>query len=106
MSVGPMMACGHSANAEQTMSDGTTRPACVICIGIDPGASTVVEPPSLDGRKARCSYNRTNEPGKRGGGRSGTTCSGEVDSHIDLAFFEHRPGEPFDLFYCGCRGWD
>ena len=29
-----------------------------------------------------------------------------VPSSSDLWFFEHRPDEEYDLYYCGCWGWD
>ena len=77
------MQCGHTANAHQ---DG--KPVCVICIGIDAGATIVAEKPDLTGRKAKC------------------ICGAEVDSSYDLAFFEHRPDQEHDGYYCGCMGWD
>lgn len=80
-----MMACGHSAN-------GVNRgaPVCVICVGIVPGARQVVTAPDLAGRIAQCSYG-DHRP---------------VPSSIALPFFEYRPSEPEDLYYCGCFGWD
>jgi len=85
----PLMECGHTANAK----DGDGNPVCVICIGINQGA-TVVERvrPSLVGRKARCGYYHT--------------CGSERDSSFDLAFFEHKDDQEHDEFYCGCYGWD
>lgn len=29
-----------------------------------------------------------------------------VDSSWDLAFFQHKPNEEYDEYYCGCYGWD
>ena len=81
-----MMGCGHSANAKN--EDG--GPVCAICVGLDPRATVIVEPPNLSGRKAHCSYG----------------AHAIVDSSIDLAFFEHRPDVPEDVYYCGCYGWD
>ena len=43
----------------------------------------------LEGRKAKCSY----------GGSI-------VDSSWGLAFFQHKPNEEYDEYYCGCYGWD
>lgn len=81
-----LLKCGHAANA--TTEDG--KPCCAICIGISDGATEVEEKqPSLKGRQAKCSYCRT-----------------IVKSSLSLAFFEHRPDDRFDDFYCGCRGWD
>ena len=79
-----LMKCGHAANAHQ---DG--KPVCVICVGIDAGATVVEEKPDLTGRKARCS-----------------DCGSEVDSSFNLAFFEYRPEQETDSYYSGCRGWD
>ena len=83
-----LMQCGHTANAHQ---DG--KPVCVICIGIDAGATVIVEKPDLTGRKARCSY-------------YGSKCQNERGSDYNLAFFEHRPNQEHDGYYCGCWGWD
>ena len=27
-------------------------------------------------------------------------------SSLDLAFFQYRPDEEYDFYYCGCIGWD
>jgi hypothetical protein len=79
----PLMMCGHAANATHNGD-----PACVICVGIDPGALVIdASPPDLTGRLAKCSY-----------------CGSERPSSTDLPFFEHR--ESGDYYYCGCRGWD
>lgn len=88
----PLMGCGHSANGTLKGRDGEPdRPACAICAGIVPGASIVVEKPSLEGRRSRCLYNPT---------------ASEVDSAWSLPFFSHRPENPYDEHYCGCMGWD
>ena len=83
-----LMTCGHVANCKQVLSDGTRIPACTIC-----GCSTIAEEkPSLDGRKARCFY---------------CSCKKEpVDSNYRLAFFEYKPSEEYDKYYCGCYGWN
>ena len=39
-----------------------------------------------------------------GGGKYG--CKGQVPSDPNLAFFEARPDQELDRFYCGCFGWD
>lgn len=75
-----MMACGHTANG--TLANG--EPCCAIC-----SCTEVVKKPLLEGRKARCSY-----------------CGKETDSNYGLAFFEFRPEKEYDLYYCGCEGWD
>lgn len=79
-----MMKCGHSANAT-TKIDDKNAPACAIC-----GCIEVLEIPiDLTGRKAKCTY-----------------CNGEVDSRLNLAFFEYCSDKPFDRYYCGCMGWN
>ena len=81
----PLMGCGHAANGRTNTGD----PVCVICYGIVDGATEVVPSPNLEGRVARCS-----------------DCKGEVTSDLSLAFFEYRPDDSWDCYYCGCRGWN
>lgn len=76
-----IMKCGHIANAETP--DG--KPACAICGCFD----IADEQPILRNRKARCSY-----------------CGKEVDSNFNLPFFEFKPAEEYDSYYCGCGGWN
>lgn len=80
----PLMRCGHAANATRN-----GEPVCVICIGINPGATTPADPPDLDGREALCIY-----------------CGRTTPSTTRLAFFEHRPCHDQDRYYDGCFGWD
>lgn len=95
-----ILRCGHAANA----TDGSGRPSCAICC-----CSDVAEhQPTLTGRRARCRHfghvcsGRGTPPEQRG-----RPCVSERPSDPGLlAFFEHRPGEPFDRYYCGCWGWD
>lgn len=84
----PMMMCGHAANATNALNE----PACAICVGIDAGAEIVNDsPPDLSGREAICSYG----------------CKHSIrSSSTNLAFFEHRPQAQYDVYYCGCWGWD
>ena len=90
MSLLPMMKCGHRANATRARIDGSPVPVCVICAGITVDALLVDEnPPELTNRKAICAC-----------------CDKISDSTKDLAFFEHRPKLPYDLYYCGCKGWN
>lgn len=92
----PMMKCGHAAQGLLRRPEGDI-PACVICAP-DPDAYTVDDtPPDLTGRRAKCSYRKR---------RDGQLCTSEVDSSPNEAFFEYRPDEPFDRYYCGCWGWD
>lgn len=79
-----MMKCGHAANAV----DVRGNPVCVICAGIDHGASIPVEGPDLHGRIAEC-----------------TSCDKTTDSDLKLAFFEyHGEGSRHATDICGvCR---
>lgn len=95
----PMMACGHRSNASGSkVVDGVRvefKHTCAICDCFDVADSS----PDLTGRKARCSY--------YGKSVRGRICTGEADStKPGIAFFEHRPTETYDRFYCGCFGWD
>lgn len=107
-----VMKCGCTAQAVQTMPDGTKRPVCFPCHGIVPGADELADvAPSLDGRRSRCAYY------KPALGRCPTTrhsrrgdipgdYPGETDSSWKLPFFRHQPEKPFDEHFCGCWGWD
>jgi hypothetical protein len=81
-----LMSCGHQANGEH---EG--RPVCVICFGIHPGADTYMEePPDLRTRMAVCPD-------------CGQT---RLSATPSLPFFQYRPDQETDSFYCGCRGWN
>lgn len=85
----PMMMCGCSSNAT-VVRDGKSVPCCAVCAGIREGWDKVnPDPPKLDKRQAECAY-----------------CNTRVVSNPHLAFFEYKPTEQYDKFYCGCRGWD
>lgn len=80
-----MMKCG--CVAQGTVNLGPNRsmvPGCLIhsCIEEMPV-------PDLTGRTAKCAY----------GGN-------EVPSNPELPFFEYKPEEKHDKYYCGCFGWD
>jgi hypothetical protein len=80
----PVMKCGHAANAVTQFGD----PTCVICIGIDSGASIVASQPDLTGRMMRCYC--TKPP---------------ISSNRNEAFFEYRgPGSRHATDMCkNCR---
>jgi hypothetical protein len=80
----PMMGCGHAANSIDTK---TGAPSCAICVGIHPGADTIVTGYALNDRMMSC-------------------CGAEVPSDPKAAFFQHRPTKATDSFYCGHAGWD
>lgn len=84
-----LMECGCASTGY--LNGDKTKPVCVPCYGIRIGADRVAKvQPDLKGRIAKCAYN----------------CGSQVESSIQLAFFEWKPEEPFDAYYCGCRGWD
>lgn len=93
----PMMACGHSANAELTAVGGVTLDTPVACCAICGCTDLAPAAPDLTGRTARCSY-RTR--------RDGRPCTSEQPSSTRLAFFTHHPEREHDEFYCGCWGFD
>lgn len=98
-----IMQCGHAPNAKNSEGD----PVCVICVGIHPGWNLEDKnPPSFSGREACCAYA---SPGKYGPSWKGETRGGRhcvQPSNSSLPFFESRPNDEFDYFYCGCFGWD
>lgn len=86
----PLMRCGHVAQATRASDQA---PVCVICYGINDGADKVqISLPNLEGRKAKCAYLQP--------------CKSEENSSFTLAFFEYKPNQEYDLYYCGCHGWD
>ena len=86
-----MMHCGHVANGQT--EDG--KLCCTICYGVYPGADiTLDSTPEFKNRQAKCNYN--NQVGD---------CKSIVPSRLGLPFFEHKPDEDFDRYYCGCFGW-
>uniref|UniRef100_A0A6M3IUC1 Uncharacterized protein n=1 Tax=viral metagenome TaxID=1070528 RepID=A0A6M3IUC1_9ZZZZ len=105
-----MMKCGHSANGKRKIGNIWTD-CCLICIGLDPKAKIIDEaPPDLNERKARCSYFDSIPKGRNHesnyGCKRGNPCLCEQSSSDKLPFFEHKPNNEYDKFYCGCWGWD
>lgn len=84
-----LMKCGHAAAATRTLPDGSSIPCCPIHAGTPEGETPAEAPPDLTGRTAKCGECRNTAP-----------------SGLHLAFFEHRPGEATDSYYCGCHGWE
>jgi len=109
-----MMQCGHIANAVcreyQGFSYDPPIPACVICTCIE----TMSESVDLTARQTRCVYYGQIPTGRlhesNHGCKRGEPCMCEEPSSNApdgrLAFFEYRPLELHDRFYCGCWGWD
>lgn len=70
----------------------------------------------MNDRKARC-FHYNQKTGKALYLRAGNECNyGQSDDEIctceqpsskqGLPFFEKQLDKDFDMFYCGCRGWD
>jgi hypothetical protein len=85
----PIMKCGHTANATTTI-DNETIHCCVICAGMTKENIILQDKqPDLKNRKAKCDY-----------------CKKTAKSNANLPFFEHKPEQKYDSYYCGCFGWD
>jgi hypothetical protein len=106
------MKCGHAANSmgKPAHHTGEAIPACVICDCFE----VAEKQPSLEGRRARCTY-YGKTIGRKGDcdypervRSADNICRCEADSDsAHLPFFEHKPLEEYDAFYCGCScGWD
>lgn len=80
-----MMKCGCAANGKCGDKD-----ICVAHYSLTPDGAIEVPAPDLSKRHAVCCYGQ----------------HGKIFSSVDLAFFEYRPNENFDRYYCGCYGWD
>jgi len=104
----PLMKCGHAATG---INNKTGKPACISCIG-DPRAEQIEDnPPDLSHRKARCAYYGITSRGNfkcesNYGTKPNSTCLVEEPSDTNLPFFEYKPDKEYDVFYCGCHGWD
>jgi hypothetical protein len=104
----PMMICGHVANSTGKRPEDTeARPACVICSCFD----VTTSPPDLAGRRARCYYFGKIIPKSRynanccwEGCVTGEPCKCEQPSSRLLWFFEYKPDQEYDTFYCACMG--
>lgn len=80
-----LMKCGCRANAECR-----GKPSCAIHGMFTTDAYEIAEEqPNLEGRIARC-----------------TQCKNEEPSSLDLAFFRYFPTGTKDCYYCGCQGWE
>jgi len=84
-----LLKCGCVASALRTATGGKKHDPPIPCCSVHDCIEPAEKMPDLTGRKARCAY----------GGS-------EVDSNYNLAFFEYRPDEEYDRYYCGCYGWD
>jgi len=65
--------------------------------------------PDLTNRRARCFYhgkNSTHKCQSHYRTQSKTICKAEEPSDVDLPFFEYKLDKEYDIFYCGCHGWD
>lgn len=106
-----ILKCGHAANAEKVLPDGTRIPSCVFCDCTEEAIQ-----PNLEGRMARCNHydspvskrnNETYYPKMMTTNALGQRCCGSiVPSDTNLPFFQYKPNEKYDSFYCGCQSWD
>lgn len=88
-----VLVCGCSPTT--TTADG--RPRCVIHDCDEPAPVA----PTLALRTARCRCFGQRRPWPKTG-----RCDAERQSAHDLPFFQYRPTDERDAFYCGCQGWD
>lgn len=109
-----IMKCGCTANGTiRRAAETETNPGCVIH-----SCTEVLEnQPVLEGRKARCSYYGKevkkgnyngcccNDCSKSQASGDGL-CHCERDSSSNLWFFESKPEQEFDEYYCACHGAD
>ena len=121
MSKKVLMECGHVANGV----DEDNNPVCVICLGIHPGATIPKGVPDLKNRKAVCTDCRRTTKSSldlpffeyRGSGSAyaNTTCKNchkpkawhMSDRYKTCDNFEPtEEGAEYDIYYCGCRGWN
>jgi hypothetical protein len=126
-----MMTCGHTGMATHAGAhDGlpANHPSCVIDAP-NPAACTPAVAPNLDGRLAKCSCGKTRPSSTelaffewRGEGSRAAIMTCKQCSYYEIAHLRKNAGETanryicdnfepygafeFDLFYCGCRGWD
>lgn len=93
----PLMKCGHVAN-----SISNNKPACVICSCFEIDEEKSISQ-LLKNRKARCSYysknhGRNSGPIHGGGKCDSGICSCEVQSSLELPFFEYTgPGSKYEF---------
>ena len=113
--MGKMMKCGCVSDAVEHSHyghpDDKTKPVC-ITHQPHPDAYEVVPQPDLTGRIAVCCYrDGCDKRQKQRGDTSyaqGYLPNGQAfaKSSVALPFFEHKPNEKNDKFFCGCFGWD
>ena len=98
----PLMKCGCVAQA--IWKD---KPVCAIHFGIgdNAGAEPADVQPNLEGRKAKCCYSHSS-PSNPFKENSFDRLVDTVPSSLKLPFFEYKPDQEYDKFYCGCWGWD
>lgn len=121
-----IMKCGCAANATcSRMGEREYNPPIPSCV-IHDCIEVADEQPDFTGRMARCAYFKTckhiqpSDPEKlaffeyRGPGspesRDICKCGFHVKAHVKEDFkckdFVARGPNEFDMYYCGCRGWD
>lgn len=105
-----VMECGHTTTGVQNLPDGSKRPACVICVRSgkdgDPAVTMREVMPDLEGRRMRCSYGMRHNGVCQPNRHMAVARQSERDSDLRASFFEYRPDDEFDRYYCGCWGYD
>lgn len=100
-----LLKCGCNGMAtHQNLHDEykEPHPTCIVH-----NTCEVIEKPSLDNRLARCTYYGTEISSRRNEcNQCRSICTHTEQSNVNLAFFQFKPTEEFDEFYCGCHSWD
>lgn len=87
------MKCGHADNAVLVQKDGSKIPFCAICNCGEIAKEITESTEGLKERTAVCLQH------KSGGNKP-------VPSNWNLPFFQYKPNNQYDEYYCGCWGWD
>ena len=94
------MKCGHVADSKDPVTD---KPLCSLCAGTNETCCVLDDPINLSVRRARCYYYGQRNTSNRCGY---AYCECETKSSKDLPYFAVRLMEDFDVYYCGCRGFE
>ena len=80
-----LMKCRCSNSGARRQTEQGEIPVC-----IHHNCTEVMDPqPEIYDRKARCMH-----------------CQKQMMSIIGLPFFVYRPDDMYDVYYCGCKGWE
>lgn len=98
-----ILKCGCNAMAQHNNAhDGLEagHPTCIVH-----SCCEIAQDPDLTGRRMRCAY-YGNTTYKNECRSCKGVCSHESESSLNTPFFQYKPEQDFDEFYCGCRSWD